>query len=148
MATEGGRIPLPLAVGVDCSHPRPLGVDHSHPQWPDLFFFFFLVGSPEANMATDGGRISPPSRWGGSRPPPMARSIYFFLFAWKVVGGVRWLAVGGGVSRRRWAPGGGRWRRPSPEVGGGLFIWLLNLLIRCFDFIFSWCIFLKLLRCQ
>jgi hypothetical protein len=44
--------------------------------------------------------------------------------------------------------GGGRWRRPSPEVGGGLFIWLLNLLIWCFDFIFSWCIFLELLRCQ
>jgi hypothetical protein len=24
---------------------------------------------------------------------------------------------------------GGGWRRPSPEVGGGLFIWLLDLLI-------------------
>jgi hypothetical protein len=44
--------------------------------------------------------------------------------------------------------GGGRWRRPSPEVGSGLFIWLLNFLIECFDFIFNLCIFLKLLRCQ
>jgi hypothetical protein len=30
MATRGGRISLPLAVGVD----------RGHPQWPDLFFFF------------------------------------------------------------------------------------------------------------
>jgi hypothetical protein len=29
MATRGGRISLPLAVGVD----------HGHPQWRDLFFF-------------------------------------------------------------------------------------------------------------
>jgi hypothetical protein len=29
MATRGGRISLPLAIGVD----------RSHPQWPDLFFF-------------------------------------------------------------------------------------------------------------
>jgi hypothetical protein len=45
MATGGGQISLPLVVGVDCGHPRPLGVDHGHPQWPDLslFFFFFLV---------------------------------------------------------------------------------------------------------
>jgi hypothetical protein len=96
-------------------------------------------------MATEGGRISPPGRWGGSRPPPVARSIFFFFVRRK--SRRRW-AAGGGVRRRRWAAGGGRWRRPSPEVGGGLFIWLLNLLIWCFDFIFSWCIFLKLLRCQ
>jgi hypothetical protein len=43
---------------------------------------------------------------------------------------------------------GGRWWRPSPKVGSGLFIWLLNFLIKCFDFIFNLCIFLKLLRCQ
>jgi hypothetical protein len=68
MATRGGQISLPLAVGVDCGHPQwpdlfflvgspkrqiwplrvaeslPLavGVDHSHPQWPDLSFFFFF----------------------------------------------------------------------------------------------------------
>jgi hypothetical protein len=29
MVARGGRISLPLAVGVD----------HGHPQWPDLFFF-------------------------------------------------------------------------------------------------------------
>jgi hypothetical protein len=97
MATRGGRISLPLAVGVDCGHPRPPGVDHGHPQWPD---FFFLVGSSEANMATEGGRISSPGRWGGSWPPPVARSIFFIFFAGKVTGG------------------GGRRRRPSPEVGG------------------------------
>jgi hypothetical protein len=65
------------------SLPLAVGVDRSHPQWPDLSFFFFLF-SPEKLL----------------------------------------------------------------EVGGGLFIWLFNLLIGCFDFIFSLCIFLKLLRCQ
>jgi hypothetical protein len=84
-------------------------------------------------MATEGGRISPPSRRGGSRPPPVARSIFFFFSP---------------EGRRRWAAGGGGWRRPSPEVDIGLFIWLLNFLIECFDFIFNLCIFLKLLRCQ
>jgi hypothetical protein len=35
MATRGGRISLPLAVGVD----------RGHPQWPDLsLFFFFFTG--------------------------------------------------------------------------------------------------------
>jgi hypothetical protein len=43
---------------------------------------------------------------------------------------------------------GGEWRRSSPEVGGGLFIWWLDLLIGCFDFIFSLYNFLKWMRCQ
>jgi hypothetical protein len=88
MATGGGQISLPLVVGVDCGHPRPLGVDHGHPQWPDLsLFFFFFWFTEETNMASEGGRISLPSRWGGSRPPLVARSIFFFLFA----GGGRWV---------------------------------------------------------
>jgi hypothetical protein len=117
MATRGGRISLTLAIGVDCGHPRPLGVDHGHPQWPDLFFFFFF-GSPEANMATEGGRISPPGRWDGSRPPPMARSIFFFFPLEKLPE----VAASGGVRRWRWAAGGGKWRRPSPEVGGIIYL--------------------------
>ena len=36
----------------------------------------------------------------------------------------------------------------SPKVGGGSFIWLVDLLIGCFDFILNLCIFLKMLRCQ
>jgi hypothetical protein len=56
-------------------------------------------------MATRGGRISPPSRWGGSRPSPMAGSILFFLFAGKVARGWRRMAVGGGIHRQRWAVG-------------------------------------------
>jgi hypothetical protein len=28
------------------------------------------------------------------------------------------VAAGGGVRRQRWAAGGDKWRRPSPEVGG------------------------------
>jgi hypothetical protein len=42
MATRGGRISLPLAIGVD----------RGHPQWSDLFFFF----SPE--KAVGGGVYS------------------------------------------------------------------------------------------
>jgi hypothetical protein len=84
-------------------------------------------------MGTGGGRISPPGRWGGSRPPPVAGSIFFFVRR---------------KSHRRWAANGGGWRRPSPEVGSGLFIWWLDLLIGCFDFIFSLCNFLKRVRCQ
>jgi hypothetical protein len=34
MATGGGRISLPLAVGVD----------HGRPQWPDLSIYFFFFG--------------------------------------------------------------------------------------------------------
>jgi hypothetical protein len=86
-------------------------------------------------MATGGGRISPPGRWGGSRPPTVAGSIFFFSFVHR-------------KSRRRWAANGGVWRHPSPEVGSGLFIWWLDLLIGCFDFIFSLCNFLKWVRCQ
>jgi hypothetical protein len=33
-------------------------------------------------------------------------------------------------------------------VGGGLFIWWLDWLIECFDFIFSLCNFLKWVMCQ
>jgi hypothetical protein len=36
----------------------------------------------------------------------------------------------------------------SLEVGGGLFIWLVDLFIGCFDFISNLCIFPKLLGCQ
>jgi hypothetical protein len=36
----------------------------------------------------------------------------------------------------------------SPEVGGGSFIWLVDLLIEYFDFILNLCIFFKMLRCQ
>jgi hypothetical protein len=35
----------------------------------------------------------------------------------------------------------------SSEVGNGSFIWLVDLLIGCFDFILNLCIFLKMLRC-
>jgi hypothetical protein len=36
----------------------------------------------------------------------------------------------------------------SPKVGNGSFIWLVDLLIGCFDFILNLCIFLKMLMCQ
>jgi hypothetical protein len=50
MATRGGRISLPLVVGVD----------RGHPQWPDLSLFFF---SPE--RAVGGGFCSPEVGDGG-----------------------------------------------------------------------------------
>jgi hypothetical protein len=48
MATRGGRISLPLAVGVD----------RGHPQWPDLFFFFFPAGEGGGRqcLLAGGGR--------------------------------------------------------------------------------------------
>jgi hypothetical protein len=46
--------------------------------------------------------------------------------------------------RRRWVVVGGGIR--SPEVGGKSFIWLVDLLIGCFNFILNLCIFLKMLR--
>jgi hypothetical protein len=98
----GSLSPWPL--GWIAATPRPLGVDHGHPQWPDLFFFW--VGSPERHMATEGSRISPPSHRGGSRAPPVARSIFFFFFA---------LPEG----RRRWATGDGGWRQVAASVAGG-----------------------------
>jgi hypothetical protein len=54
MATRGGRISLPLAVGVD----------RGHPQWPDLFFFFFAGKSPEKAV---GGGVCSPELGGGRR---------------------------------------------------------------------------------
>jgi hypothetical protein len=86
-------------------------------------------------MATEGGRISPPGRWGGLQPPPMAGSIFFFSFFFFVRR----------KSRRRWTVGGSIC---SLEVGSGSFIWLVDLLIGCFDFILNLCIFLKMLKCQ
>jgi hypothetical protein len=60
-------------------------------------------------MAPEGGRISPPSCWGGSRPPPVGGSIFFFFFSSEMSPKV-----------------GGGWRRCSPKVDGGSFIWLLD----------------------
>ena len=102
---------------MDFGHPQAAGGGLRPPPMAGSFFFFFFGWfTGETNLA---GRISPPGRWGGSRPPPVAGSIFFFCSPEKS------LEVGGG------------WRRPSPEVGGGLFIWLLDLLIGCFDYIFS-----------
>jgi hypothetical protein len=106
MATVVAGFLSPWPLGWISATPRPLGVDRGHPQWPDLcIIFFFLVRwfAGERDMATEGGRISPPGRWGGSRPPPVAGSIFFFFFFWFAgnVAGVGRL-VGGAVSRR-WA---------------------------------------------
>jgi hypothetical protein len=50
MATGGGRISLPLAIGVD----------RGHPQWPDLFFFFVGKVAGEGGgwrrLLAEGGR--------------------------------------------------------------------------------------------
>jgi hypothetical protein len=78
-------------------------------------------------MATEGGRISPPGCWGGSRPPPVAGS-FFFLFAEKVTGGRRRMAVVGGVHGRRLTMG---------YLFGGWICWLgvLILLLVCAIFL-------------
>jgi hypothetical protein len=89
-------------------------------------------------MATGGGRISPlvvGVDRGHPQWPDLSFFFFFFFFFRR-------------KSRQRWAANGGGWRRPSLEVGGGLFIWWLDLLTGCFDFIFSLCNFLKWVRCQ
>jgi hypothetical protein len=61
----GGRISLPLAVGVD----------RGHPQWPDLsFFFFFFAGK----VAGEGGGWRRLFAGGGRR-------------WWRHLGGYGWL---------------------------------------------------------
>jgi hypothetical protein len=95
MATGGGRISLPLAIGVD----------RGHPQWPDLSLFFFFFGClPKRQKWPLGvaGSLSP-SHWGGSRPLPVARSFFFFFLGllekspeMVVGGGICSLEVGGG----------------------------------------------------
>jgi hypothetical protein len=102
---------------------------------PEFFwftgFFFSLVGSPERPLRVAG---SLPLAVAVDRGHPQWPDLFFFWVRRK--------------SRRRWAANGGGWQRLSPEVGGGFFIWWLDLLIWCIDFIFSLCIFLKLLKCQ
>jgi hypothetical protein len=70
-------------------------------------------------MATEGGRISPPGRWGGSRPPPVAGSIFlsffFSFFAGKVAGE-------GGGCRRLFARGG----RQAVVVAASGWLWLVD----------------------
>ena len=42
MATGGGRISLPLAVGVDCGHPQAAGGGSRPPPVAGSIFFFFF----------------------------------------------------------------------------------------------------------
>jgi hypothetical protein len=96
MAIGGGRISLPLAIGVDRGHLKAIGSG----SWPlpmaESIYLSFLVlwFAEETNRAIEGGRISPPSRWGGSRPPLVAGSIFFFFFLFfffSLVGGGWWV---------------------------------------------------------
>jgi hypothetical protein len=146
MATVVAGFLSPWPLGWISATPRPLGVDRGHPQWPDLcifffflfsFFFFLLVlwFAGERDMATEGGRISPPGRWGGSRPPPgrwewiaatPSGRIYVFFFFPLLV---RWFAgerdmatEGGQISPP------GRWggSRPPPVAGSIFFFFLVR----------------------
>jgi hypothetical protein len=110
----GGRISLPLAVGVDRGHPQATGSGSRPPPMAGsiyLFFFFFLVRwfAGETNRATEGGQISPPGRWGGSRARghpqwlDLFSSSFFFLPEKSPKN-----EVGGGVCLPE--VGGGEWR--------------------------------------
>jgi hypothetical protein len=66
-------------------------------------FFFSLVGSPERPLRVAG---SLPLAVGVDRGHPQWPDLFFFfLFAGKVAGGGRRMAVDGGVRRRRWVVG-------------------------------------------
>jgi hypothetical protein len=73
MATGGGRIYLPKAIGVD----------RGHPWWPDLYFicFFFLFAGKVAGGGWWMAASSQVAAWGGSRPPQWPDlSLFFFFF--------------------------------------------------------------------
>jgi hypothetical protein len=113
MAIGGGRISLPLVVGVDCGHPRLLGVDHGHSQWPDLFFFFWLVHRRQIWPLRMAGSL--PLAVGVDCSHPQWPDLSFFFFfgspkksqevAASVAGGGRRVAISGGVYRQRWEVG-------------------------------------------
>jgi hypothetical protein len=102
MATGGGRISLPLAVGVDCGHPRPLGVDHGHPQWLDPFFFFFFWLVHRRQIWPLRVAESLPLAVEVDRGHPQWLDLSFFF-----------------CSPEKSPMVSGGWRRPSPEVDGG-----------------------------
>jgi hypothetical protein len=84
---------------------------------------FFFGRSPERQKWLLGvaGSLSP-GLWGGSRPLPVAGSFFFFFFL------------------------GSSEKSSEMAVGGG--VWALGVLIGCFIFILSFCIFLEIMRCQ
>jgi hypothetical protein len=60
MATGGGRISLPLAVGVDRGYPQATGSGSRPLGYPSFFFFFGFTGSPKRQIG--------PLRVAGSLP--------------------------------------------------------------------------------
>jgi hypothetical protein len=99
MATRGGQISLPLAVGVDCGYPQVAGGGSQPPPVARSFFFF---GSLERQIWPLRVAGSLPLAVGVDRSHPqwLDLSFFFFGFAGKVAGGGRWV-VDGGVRRRR-----------------------------------------------
>jgi hypothetical protein len=106
MATRGGRISLPLAVGVDCGHSRLPGVDHGHPS--GRIFFFWLVHWRQIWPLRVAGSL--PLTVGVDRGHPQWPNLSSFFFSRQVAtgsgasvaGGGRLVAVSGSVYRRRW----------------------------------------------
>jgi hypothetical protein len=55
MATKGGRISLPLAVGVDRDDSQAAGFGSRPPPFAKSLFLFFLSFLPEKSSEVDGG---------------------------------------------------------------------------------------------
>ena len=131
MATGGGQISLPLAVGVDHGHPQAAGGGLGPPPvdgYISFFFFLFFWWFVEETKMAIGGwpNLSPlvvGVDSGHSQWPD------FFLGSPKKSPEME---VGGGVC--------------SPKVGGGWRWWRLGT--GCFDSILNLYIFFKSLRCQ
>ena len=82
MATGGSRISLPLAVGVD----------RSHPQWPDLSLFFFVVRRRDKNGHWGWWDLSPLT----ATPSGQIYLFFFFFFLGSPEKSSE-IAMGGGV---------------------------------------------------
>jgi hypothetical protein len=80
MATGGGRISLPLAVGVDRSHPQAARGGSRPPPVAGSILFFFWSFTGETKMATRGGRISLPWPLGWIAATPSGWIYLFFFF--------------------------------------------------------------------
>jgi hypothetical protein len=111
MATRGGWISLPLAVGVDRGHPQAAGSGSQPPPVAGsiyLFFFFWFASSPKRQIGPLRVAGSLPLAVGVDRGHPQWPDLFSSFFFSLEKSPEK--AVGGGICSPEWAVGGGEWR--------------------------------------